>query len=684
MRRVFLWLVLALFVCSAGVAFGADSGTDTTIVAPTPDSSEVQQLPSEALLGFGLFNVYSTDQPIILRGDNTLYYGNVRKFIATDTVLAAQVKSGYSGGNYELPKGTLTDTATGLRYTLYPGSWIGNFCEYDVNTSFSTVAGHKVMWNLFTSPDVTVGAAVIPESSTLSVDIANDEIVPYVKINYNYNNSTTIGRIDLYFVKSGDWSTQVYPGTSKVNVTVNSSYGELSSHTFTNFNKVLRNSFTLGRDESELQSITVEYEKGGAKYIWNFAPIFGTHSSIEFGELALENQPITIEANSSLDVTIKLPARFDLTDYFNGEGSYYMRGNFLQPGNSSVVEVDDSSVSFKQGSASWDDLEYKEEKSTLSFRLLGVSPGRTVLRIDLPEFDTYYREINVVSEDGEMHLDESADTHGLTLNVSSYASRARFVNGKPYYPSAEFSSLNVGLVASEDVDLYGSYIGLVKDTTTKIHRIYYDWSRDDDKHYSISSYSGVRYDTDDSSINSESPGEFNIDGIDGYSVWFESPEEPDLNIASVPLSALMSGEYMTTAEQLKNFVPYFEMKHASDDVYNIVALDWSFINSATGEKVTPEVSNVRIDYEYYYEYYYRGRDSRYIDGTSGTIELGEYNPYHITISYTYKGVNYSWDFERMEYNGYVSMPSSMKPGTSQDITVYVDDPEELEAVDLVI
>ena len=204
MRRVFLWLVLALFVFSAGVAFGADSGTDTTIVAP-----------SEALLGFGLFNVYCTDQPIILRGDNTLYYGNVRKFIATDTVLAAQVKSGYSGGNYELPKGTLTDTATGLRYTLYPGSWIGNFCEYDVSTSFSTVAGHKVMWNLFTSPDVTVGAAVIPESSTLSVDIANDEIVPYVKINYNYNNSTTIGRIDLYFVKSGDWRTQVYPGTSK-------------------------------------------------------------------------------------------------------------------------------------------------------------------------------------------------------------------------------------------------------------------------------------------------------------------------------------------------------------------------------------------------------------------------------------------------------------------------------------
>ena len=74
MRRVFLWLVLALFVCSAGVAFAADSGTDTTIVAPTPDSSEVQQLPSEALLGFGVFNVYSTDQPIILRGDNTLYY----------------------------------------------------------------------------------------------------------------------------------------------------------------------------------------------------------------------------------------------------------------------------------------------------------------------------------------------------------------------------------------------------------------------------------------------------------------------------------------------------------------------------------------------------------------------------------------------------------------------------------
>lgn len=665
MRKVFLWAMLAVFVCSAGVAFGADEPVPST----PPDTPAELTISSDALLGFGLYKVYSTDQPVLLRADGEPYFGNVKKFTATDVVLAAKVKAAYANSSYTMPRGTLTDTSTGLRYRLDPNNWRGNFCEYRVNADLSTLAGHKVMWNLYSSPDLVVGAAVIPESLTLSQNIANDEIVPYVKINHNSSGSY-IGRIDLYFVKSGDWSTPVALGDSTVKVYVNGSSLNYDSPRaeFTNFNKPIRSSFFLGWDESELQSLTVEYDKDGAKYIWNFTPMFGSYSSIDFGELALENQPIKITAGSSLDVTLKLPERADLTDYFNGEDSYYMKGYFLQPGNRSVLEVDDSSVNFTQGSAGWNGLTWNEEKSTLSFRLLGVSPGRTVLRMNLPDLDTYYREIHVVSSDGDMHLETSTDTRGISLNVNSYASRARFMNGKPYYPSAVFSSMNMALAVSGDV--YGdSYLGLVKGTTTDIHRIY-NWGSGEN--HEISSYEGVRYDTADTSLNSEYPGSFSIESedLDGYSVWIDLQHDDSFKVVSASLSALISGDYMTTAEQLTNFVPYFEMKHASDDVNNIVSLDWSFINPATGEKVTPEVSNIIINNED-------------VEGTSGTIDFADGGS--VKFSYTYKGVNYTWDFYEMDYYIYSYVPPYyMTSGESRDVSVSIFNSADIEAIDLVI
>ena len=666
MRKVFLWAMLAVFVCSAGVAFGADEPVPST----PPDTPAELTISSDALLGFGLYKIYSTDQPVILRVDGEPYFGNVKKFVATDVNLAAKVKADYIYSSYTMPHGTLTDTATGLRYMLNPGEWRGNFCDYNVNTELSNLAGHKVMWNLYTSPDVIVRAAVIPETSALSVGIADDEIVPYVKINHS-PNSSSIGRIDLYFVKSGDWSTPVALGDTTVKIEARNSYDYYAREYFTNFNKAVRNSFWLGWDESRLQSLTVEYDKDGARYIWNFTPLFGAYSSIEFGELALENQPITITAGSSLDVTLKLPGRVDLTEYFNGEDSYYMSGYFLQPGNRSVLEVDDSSVSFDQSSASWNGLEYDEEKSTLSFRLLGVSPGRTVLRMSLPTFDTYYREIHVVSSDGDMHLETSTNTHGIALSVSSYRSRARFVNGKPYYPSAEFSRMNMALVVSGDY-YYGGYLGLVKGTTTDIHRIYNYWDEEDVHQYEISNNEGVRYDTADSSNNSEHTSSFHIDSekLDDYNVWIDLQNDEGFEVVSASLSALISGDYMTTAEQLTNFVPYFEMKHDPDNVNNIVSLDWSFINPATGEKVTPEVSNVSVNYED-------------VDDTSGTIT--DYDGGSVNFSYTYKGVNYTWYFYEMDYISYGYIPSfSMESGTSQDISMSIYNSANLEAIDLVI
>ena len=227
---------------------------------------------------------------MILRADGEPYYNNVTKFVGYDGFLAAKLKDGYSG---EMPYGTLTVMNSGLKYRLAPGGSSNNFCEYNVQGMgrLAELAGQKVMWNLYTSPDVIVGAAVIPEYIfSLSEDIAEEEIVPYVKINHQDGNSSYIGRVDLYFVKSGD-TTPVALGDSVVRVYVNGSStgGYWNSYEFTNFNKPVRNSFNLDWYESSLRSMTVEYEKNGAKYIWNFVPQYGSYSSIEWGKLALEN-----------------------------------------------------------------------------------------------------------------------------------------------------------------------------------------------------------------------------------------------------------------------------------------------------------------------------------------------------------------------------------------------------------
>lgn len=297
MRKLLLYAVLASLLCSTGIAGASDA------------------VPSEAISGFGLLKVYSTDHPVILRADGEPYYSNVTKFVGRDYYFAVKLKNGYSD---EMSYGTLTVMNSGLRYRLTPGGSSEKFCSYNVegSESLSDLAGQKVMWNLYTSPDVIVGAAVIPENvSALSLYIAEEEIMPYVKINHN-SSSSSIGRVDVYFVRSGD-SKPAALGDSVVMVYVNKDMGYYypsTSYEFTNFNKPVRNSFYLGYYESELHSLTVEYEKGGARYIWNFVPEYGSYSSIERGKLELENQPLTLKTGEAVDIEIKLPAGYDLAE----------------------------------------------------------------------------------------------------------------------------------------------------------------------------------------------------------------------------------------------------------------------------------------------------------------------------------------------------------------------------------
>ncbi len=155
MRKLLLCAVLASLLCGAGIAGASDA------------------VSSDVITGFGLLRVYSTDHPVILRADGEPYHYNVTKFVGIDVGLAAKIKSGYTGA---MPYGTLTAMNSGVRYLLMPGGSSGNLCGYDVQDMIlSDFAGQKVMWNVYTSPDVIVGAAEIPEYvSALSIDIADN------------------------------------------------------------------------------------------------------------------------------------------------------------------------------------------------------------------------------------------------------------------------------------------------------------------------------------------------------------------------------------------------------------------------------------------------------------------------------------------------------------------------------
>ena len=321
--------MLASFFCGAGIAVASEA------------------VPSEAILGFGLLKTYSTDQPVILRVDEDPYYDNVTKLVGIDFDFAAQIKKGYTGA---LPYGTLTDMDTKTRYMLTPNEPSGNISMYDVQgiDSLSNFAKSKVMWNVYTSPDVIVAATTIPEDiSAYTVSVDKGTIVPYVKINHNSDIEGLLGRVDVYFVQSGDKTyTPVALGDTTVNVYINNSSKSTSApdFQFTNFNKAVRNSFNFNCVESEISGLTVEYVKDGAKYIWNFVPKYQDEAEIDLGELALENQPLTLTTGTSKDITIKIPARYDLSSYF---ANSIMASVLVSVGNMDVFEVE--SFSFDQG-----------------------------------------------------------------------------------------------------------------------------------------------------------------------------------------------------------------------------------------------------------------------------------------------------------------------------------------------
>ena len=658
MRKLFLWALLASALLSAGNAYA-----------------------SETFSAFGLYKVYSSDNPVILRADGEPYYSNVKNLQCVNISLAARLND---TDLVYLPLGTLTDTNTGLRYMLTPGSLTDNLCEYYTSgLSLRYFEGHKVLWNIFTSPDVTAGSAAIPAMSSLNQTLANDAVVPHLRLSRSDGDIPTVGRLDFCFVKSGDWNSPVVPPVRNVNIYINgSSLNDYPAYTeLTGLTKAVRTSIALNMSESSLESVAVEYEKDGAKYIWNFQPSYGAYSGIEWGKLALDSQPLTIRAGASEKIDIKIPARYNLAEYFAQNAS----GDFLTFGNNSVLGLRADSVSFTQGSASWNGLTLNETKSTLSFTLSALQTGRTTLAITLPGLKTYYREVRVTNSSGRLNLSDS-NSSGISLKAAEYYIHARMINGRPHYPSAEFEDMTFILSASGDNLPSEGFFGLSKGTWSEVHPVYLA----DDTDYYISS-SGAGWNTADSSQNTEYPGlNITAEKADGASVWWEFPDDAGMNVASASIRGVFSGNF-PSSNPLQDFVPYFEMTHDAANIDRITSINVYFVNPETMARVTPNISDAEIDYWYDWNTY----SSDTLPGSGKTIPLNYYasasgnhdGDYHDTIyiTYTYNGIDYGWEFEPMDYEfyGYIT-DFAMPVNSSKTVSVNVDNSSELEAIDFMI
>ncbi|MBQ7592789.1 MAG: hypothetical protein IJU48_00370 [Synergistaceae bacterium] len=657
MRKLFVWLML-LVLALTSCAFGAET----------------------VYSDFGIYRSVWPDESVIIRPDGVPYYGNIQKFTAGDPFLAFKV----SGDDYyssQAPSGTLIVSSgdarfEGNHYMLTPNWTMTHGSErfyryYLGGNNLSNLEGSKIFWNLYTSPDITVGNAIVP-GEPQERNISTSEIIPYVILN---KSADVIQTISVSFVKSGDLTTAVDPEISKVQV-VMYGYGwsnRLVNETFTDFSgtKVI----SVDRLDSDWRNMQVLYEQDGELYTWEFVPYGESVSGIEWGELDLTKQPLTLTSGTSKDITVKLPASLVLEDY---DGLYDESGDIIEESiigitNNNVLALDEGSLIFTQGTGGvWQGLTYTgEEKSTLSFTLLANDPGRTTLAVRLP-IGFYYREVNVVSTDGNI-VEPAENSQDVNVVVRTHSSQARMLQGKPFYPSAEFKALEFAIsgdivfeAEEESHDVSEGFIGFKHGTTSEL----YQFTRDDD----ASSYSitrGVAFDTENVSKDNEFAfPSFLSEDLSGYKFWWETPEG-----ISSPLKSLADEvSFRTTAEQLEDFVPYFEMVY--DEEYNAVSLDWSFVNSKTLAKVEPSgVTGININ----------GYD---VEGTSGTITLDYYNRSQVNFSYTYNGVRYTWNFADMDNVSYIYgsqlFGAKVDLGASRDMRLILYDIDSLESIDLFV
>ncbi|MBR0257109.1 MAG: hypothetical protein IJQ58_05170 [Synergistaceae bacterium] len=708
MSKFCSWALLVVLLCTACVA-------------------QASEVPSNPFSGFGLYYTYVTSGSVTLKDDGRADYSGVNCFVAGDVLFGGMVKKDYSGTG-DLPLGTLTvlsgdsyyqgrnfrlaqseyrnsnsngTNPDGTPYTPELSPYAGQFIDYGIsnytNDFLGAMSGNRVMWNIYTSPDVVEGAGVIHEAADMKpINIGKNDIVPFIKVIRDDNSR----RYDLYFVRSGDWETPVAANIPVVSV---------NDREYTDFAKPYPVRTTIGNSYSYYYSTyRISYFKDNAKYTWVFEPETQRYSEIEWRKLDLTKQPLTLKTGTTENITIKLPSVLKLSRDFASED---MKREILTAGNPSVLEVDYDSVNFTQG-AGWNEAETSEDKSTLSFTLIAGEPGRSVLAIYIPGARTYYREINVTDESGDLNIPEG--TTELHADVTQRV-RASYVGGRPYYPSAEEGGMTVNSLSgftgaelltgnsesvfydingdkhetSNDYSYYSApsgYAGIRNGSMHEIYRLHATGTSRDVYNFS----GGAHFNTADSSDCGEYTSSYlsfgNAKELESVELWLEFPDSTDMNLSSIPLSKLVSLDNVRTIpQQLDDFVPYFELKHVSRDVEHMTSLEWSFVKvkaDGTTEKVNPSgISDLNI---------YAGYTNSVLEGTEGVISMDEgeywYSGRSITFSYTYNGMSYAWEFSPMGsyYNyDYFSVPD-VAPGSSDVAYLTLYDSKDIDGIEAVI
>ena len=668
------------------------------------------------------YDSYEIDNSVIIRDDGGNYYGDTTGYRVNpwDFNFVATISGDFT--SKDLPFGTLTFLGSNdvesnqilIRPNLY------NFSDdktktvkYYANGYTGQWTGQRAMYNLNTSPDIMVGAFDIPEEGRISFDA--DEIVPYVRINYSKDVEGTLmlnlpESVELSFVKYGDWDTPIATDFSHVNISFE--YGEeftsgedvhdyrrdsVNEH-YDNFEGT--ETIVLGEEDSDfvatyrdIYDIRVTYVKDGTQYTWRFER-GGKEFEIDWGELALENGPLEIVAGEEKEITLKLPSYINImspvSDYDEdgnriGEHEELIEDNVVRTGNNDIAMLDSGSMEFEQGKGiSWDETVYEDNLSTLKFTLLANDPGKTTLNLRL--WENYCREIHVLSADGTMPAG-GENTSGLRPTVTSHTSRVLMINDKPYYPSAEFNRMNLSLVGKEaiehqeidedgnviktwyDAPAHEGYVGVTDDNVSEIYIARYD-----DNDYRLSQGEGVRYNSLDAEDNYELATGLSDENLSNYYIWWEFPESKDMNLVSASLSAILSGDFVTTTEQLETFAPYIEFnKGETDDGYR-EWLEWKFIDK-DGKAVTPSgVTNIRVGWADIEDGTFSGQVYDYGGSWEDGFDV-------IQFYYDYQGITYTWNF--CVYRG-GSWGTGLGIGEKQACYENLENSDEYESITLFV
>lgn len=243
--------------------------------------------------------------------------------------------------------------------------------------NLSELAGSKLLWNIYTQPNLTAGAAVIPDSSTSSRQIGNDDIVPYIE--YSGHRE-----FKLSFVNFGDIDTKMQePEIS--NIRVYRGYYE-DTEEYQHISAIYTADSFSGEPQtfySDYETpIIVRYEKDNALYTWTFRTGEQNYSEIDWGELDPEKQPVRIKAGESKDFTVTLPGNCP------AEAPKSVQ---LSIGNHELLDFiyDDEGkpaigYNSEVNKSQWEGSKWIEGKNSFWFSIIGLETGKTTLCIDIP------------------------------------------------------------------------------------------------------------------------------------------------------------------------------------------------------------------------------------------------------------------------------------------------------------